>query len=347
MVTKRQWIVIGSLVFMMGMAGCGASAPETSAPASPSETPNVQATIDAAVAATASAQAEVEQAINEGVAATLTALPPQVTPTPVAVDELSQAEMADAVNASADEAEAASEQCSAAVDSATADGVVTAEEVVYMTYYAAYAEDEIQQAYDLAEEYLDLYAELAEESIAILEDIEDDLDEMAANTAAVSQTLEEMNAALEQGQEVAADALEQLNTQADTIQAKTDEIKAKTESWSGNVKTEIDSLDQLLANMQPNESADSLRSALQMAKDYADTIKVSMGDGKFSRTELESIAQKGANASAGLQQFGGADLQNLAGSIGGMTGEFARGELPQAKMSFSSFEMSLPSIPSR
>ena len=42
-----------------------------------------------------------------------------------------------------------------------------------------------------------------------------------------------------------------------------------------------------------------------------------------------------------------ADLQNLAGSIGGMTGQFARGELPQAKKSFSSFEMSLPAIPSR
>jgi hypothetical protein len=344
----QRSIEIITIILLAGtLAGCGRRNAESPAALPPTATLDVQATVNAAVEATTKAEDGMQEAIDEGVSATLTALPPLVTPTAVPVEDMTQAEMSDAVDSSAAEAEAAAEQCSQEVENASADGEITYEEVVYLTYYAVYAEEEIQQAYDLAEEYLNLYADLAEETIEVLETIEDDLNDLAVNTDEISQTLDEIEEMLKQGQEVAQTTLDELNTQAETIQAKSDDVKAKSENWSTNVKTEIESLDELLANIQPNQSADSLRSALQMAKDYADTIKLSMSDGKFSKSELESIAQKGANATAGLQQFGGADLQNLAGSIGGMTGQFARGEMPQARASFSSFEMSLPSIPKR
>jgi len=44
-----------------------------------------------------------------------------------------------------------------------------------------------------------------------------------------------------------------------------------------------------------------------------------LADGKVSPAELTQIAQSGANAGASIRAQGGPQLQNLAGSIDGIT----------------------------
>ena len=337
-------IIPVALSTVLALTACGTQSNVTT-DSMPTATIDLQATIDAAVGGTATAQVLMDEAINSGVSATLTALPPQSTPTPVASSELSQEEMADAVESSAAEAQAASSQCTVAVEQSTSDGTVTADEVAYIQYYVVYTNEEIQQAYDLAEEYSSLYYDLAEESLSVLQDIESDLDDLSDNTEAINQTLIEISNTLAQGEELAQETIAQLNEQAQAAQTKANEMKTSSEAWKAQVQTEIDTRGETLANVKPDQNADSLQSAFQMTRDYIDTIKLSLRDGKLSKTELDTISRKGANASAGLQKFGGLETQKLSGSIQKLTKEFARGEIPQAKLNLGSFEKLLPSLP--
>lgn len=313
----------------------------------PEDQADLQATINSAVQSTTSAQSAIQESINTGVSATLTALPPLPSPTPVVPAELSEEQLASSIDTSVAEAENAAEECNTAVEEATADGSLTQEEIYYIDYYATYAEDEISQALELTEEYLDLYSELAEESIALMTEIENDLSTMAENTAAIEQTLEEINTNLSQGLALAESTINQLNEQAQQSADKALEMQQQTQDMMILVQAEIQNRGDSFNDLIPDQTATDLQSALSFTKDYIDTIKSSLQDNKLSGLELDSIAQKGVNAAAGLQAFGGPQLQDFSMSINGLTSQFARGELPQAKLSFASFEQNLPSIPRR
>jgi hypothetical protein len=72
-----------------------------------------------------------------------------------------------------------------------------------------------------------------------------------------------------------------------------------------------------------------------------------LDDDRISQTELADIAQLGANASAGLNAHGGPQLQRLAGSINDITGQIARGQMPQARANVGNLEASLGTRSSR
>ena len=115
-------------------------------PQIPVEQADLQATINSAIQATTSAQFAIQESINTGISASLTALPPLPSPTPVVPAELSEEQLASSKDTSVAEAENAAEECNTAVEEATSDGTITQEEIYYIDYYATYAEDEISQA---------------------------------------------------------------------------------------------------------------------------------------------------------------------------------------------------------
>ena len=87
--------------------------------------------------------------------------------------------------------------------------------------------------------------------------------------------------------------------------------------------------------------------ALQVAFDYVDAVRQSLADRSISPEEMANIAQLGANAAASLEARGGAALQRLSGSINDITGQLARGQVPQAQAGLGSLESALGSRPSR
>jgi hypothetical protein len=175
--------------------------------------------------------------------------------------------------------------------------------------------------------------------------IEDDLSTMAENAEAISQTLEEINSNLTLGVELSEATISQLNEQAQEIAANSQALQEQSQEMVTQIKSEIQTRGESMTNIPPNQSATDLKSALSMTKEYMTSIKNSMTDGKLTGMELDTIAQLGANASAGLELFGGSQFQGFASSIPDITSKFARGELPQAQLSFANFENSLPSFP--
>jgi len=88
---------------------------------------------------------------------------------------------------------------------------------------------------------------------------------------------------------------------------------------------------------------------LQSSFQFVDAAKSAMGDNKISFSELSNLAQLGANAQAGLQQFGrggaGPDLSQFSGKFSEITTQLARGQMPQARNNLTSFEGALGQRP--
>jgi hypothetical protein len=70
-------------------------------------------------------------------------------------------------------------------------------------------------------------------------------------------------------------------------------------------------------------------------------------DQKISPQELAAIAQLGANAAAGLQNNGGPKLQGLSANINDITGQLARGQVPQAAAGLGALEGALGKRPGK
>lgn len=317
-------------------------------------TPDVAATVDAAVAATAQTEADVEATVEAAVEATVAAAPTAI-PSEQYVT-MTDEELAAVIDEAVAEAVAATEQASASATEATADDDVTQEEVIVVETYVQYADETIAYAEELIDAYYDLYAELATETIAVLQEVETDLDAMAANTAAINDSLQEINSTLEQGLTLADETINQLETAAQAAATKAAETKSQAEVWVKDAQTDRENRVQQVLSVQPNLIPEDAQAALWGAFDFADGVRLALGDGKISKSELMDVAQLGANASAGLQGHGGPNLQPLSGSVNDITGKLARGQVPQAESSLGSFESSLgarpagrpsaPSIPS-
>ena len=131
---------------------------------------------------------------------------------------MTEEELAALIDQAVAEATAASQQYSTATMEATADDTVTQEEVVYVYEYYAYADEAIAYAEELIEAYYYYYGDLATETIEILYQVEEDLETLAANTAAINATLQEVNTVLEQGLVVAEETINLLETAAQAAQ---------------------------------------------------------------------------------------------------------------------------------
>lgn len=340
---NQTFILISFVLTFFLISSCGTDA----APAATS-TPDVQATVNAAVAATTAAENAIEATVDNAVRATTGAATPYPTytpyptPIPVNVDVMTEEEIAAMVDQEVQEAIAASEQAAASTTQATSDDIVTAEELAQLEQEIAYANQQIDEAIALADQYLALYYDLAEETIAILTEVEQVLSEAAAVNAEIAQTLFEISTGLQQGYQAAQETIDLLESQALEIQDQIDIVREKSDGWFEKVQGELQRRTDLLGSLQPTQMAGDRQGAFNQAADYINSLKSALGDGKFSKGELDSILQMGVNASASLRNKGGIGADQFAGMIDGINRNVARGEMPQIRSGLGSLEMSLP-----
>lgn len=308
-------------------------------------TPDTQATVNAAVAATSTTQASMQATIDAAVKATAAAAP-TATPSVVYVT-MSEEELAALIDQAVAEAITSTQQCSTATTAATADGTVTQQEVDAIEVYLTDAEQAIAYADELLNAYYGLYGELATETLALLQAIEQDLALLNESLAAINATLQDISALLEQGVALTEQTLAQLNAAAQKASANAAAAQAKAQTWLGTVQTELDKRAANALAVQPGQIAANRQAALLAAFEYVDAVRQALTDNKISPAELAQIAQLGANAAAGLQAQGGPQLQKLAGSINALTAQVARGQWPQAQAGLSEFEAALGARPVR
>jgi hypothetical protein len=232
---------------------------------------------------------------------------------------------------------------------ATADDAVTQEEVVYVYEYYYLADEAIAYAEELIDAYYYYYGDLAAETIAILYEVEEDLEALAENTAAINATLQEVNTALEQGLAVTEETINQLETAAQTALTNAAEAQAQVDGMVENLRAEIEDRATTALATQPTNIPTDLPASIQAGFQYLDTVREGMGDDKITRDELTKIAELGANAAAGFTQFGGSELSHLPEAFNGkdgITANLARGRNSQAKADLGNLEMSLGERPS-
>ena len=305
------------------------------------QTLSVDDQVATAVAATATAEADFENAVVDAVIATVVAMPPTPTAQPeIDAYELSEEELAALIDQAVNEAVLATEASSAATTQATSDGTMTSEEVYDTAVYVYDAEAAIYYAEELLAAYYDLYGAYAEDVLYLLTAVEDDLDELVY-------VLEEVDQILSDGAEVASAAIDQINEAAGNITDHVAQSQEDREQFAEQVQANLQDREKTLANLAPSEVAGDLNGTLNQLHDYLDTIKTSFGDRKIDPTEMFQIAQLGANTQASILANGGPQLQNIGGSIDGLTRQISRGEWPQASRSLGGFEASIPSRPSR
>ncbi len=126
---KKPALALFIILLIIALSACRSAQP----------TPDTQATVNAAIAATGTAQASLQATIDAAVKATVTAAP---TPTPsVQYVTMSEEELAALIDQAVAEAITATQQCSTATTTATADGAVTQEEVNTVQVYLVDAEE--------------------------------------------------------------------------------------------------------------------------------------------------------------------------------------------------------------
>jgi len=320
--------------------------------------------VNTAIAQTQQAQALAQATVN---AAALTAIPTPIpatmpsaapaTPTPGPTVEyitLTEEELAALIDEAAAEAVTATEQTTTAVTTTTSDDVVTPEEVEYMYDYYYLADYYVQYTEELLNEYYSLYGELAEEMLVTLTIVEGELEQMNDTLTSIDSSLQEMSSTLEQGLAVAQETITQLETAAQAAQTHAQELKAQQQNMMSQLQLDQEHRVQDIAQVQPDNIPTDRISSLQTAFDFLDTAKQALGDNKLSHAELMNIAQLGANAQAGFQNFGGSgglaggpDLSQLTGNFNQITGQLANGQMPQARGNLDTFERSLGDRPGR
>jgi len=313
-----------------------------------------QDAINTAVAGTQIAGALAQATVN---ANALTAMPATPTPGPT-IDyvTLTEEELAALINEAVAQAVAASEQTTAAVTTTTSDDTVTYDEVEYVYSYYYYADYYIEEAEELLNAYYGLYSELAYEMMAELAAVEAQLAQLNTTMTQVADSLAEINSTLSQGLAVAEESIAQLEAAAQQAQANVQELKNQAQDTLAVLQSDQQNRMDQLAQIQANNIPTDRLTALQTGFQFVDFANSALGDGKMSRDELMNLAQLGANAQAGFQQFGGAggagsntvDLNQFTGRFNEISAQFARGQTPQARGNLGEFESALgqrPSLP--
>jgi hypothetical protein len=337
-------------------------------PISAEPTPDTQATVDAAVAATKAAEVNMQATVDAAIQATQQAAadtlateeaaaaptaepPPPVEPaaTPAPVEEyvtLSEEELAMVIDQAVNEAIAANEAYSQAANSSSSDYYLTAEEIQELEELIYLAETAITYADDLIYLYYGLYGDLAYETLYLLQDVEDDLDEMLAYAEQLIIILDENSETIEQGLELATETITQIQETAQAAMNVAAETRPQTQEWMQQLDTLRDTRIEDALTIPPNSIPEDRLGAVVSGFQFSDAVLGSFQDGAISPEELTNIAQLGANAHAGLEAHGGPGLEQLGGSITSITEGVAGGEWTRARGEVKDFEVGLGERPS-
>lgn len=349
---KIKFQTIISIILLMAVTlACGAGGATT-----PTEDPSNA--INTAVAGTQQASVLAQATVNS---TALTAAPPTPTPGPtVEYVTLTEDELAALIDEAVAEAISATEQTTSSVYTTTSDDAVTTEEVAYVYDYYYYADYYVEYAEDLMAEYYVLYSDLAYQSIAEMQAIEAELEQLNSTLSSIDQSLQEISSTLSQGLELAESTITQLETAATEAQTNAQEVKTQAQDMLEVVKADQQSRVDAVSNIQANNIPTDQIAALESAFSFIDAANAAMSDNKLSQTELLSLAQLGKNAQAGFQTVGNGggtgplagngpagniDLTQFTGKFDEITTQFARGEIPQARSGVGQFESSLGNRP--
>lgn len=332
----QTWMV---LLIVMLLAACRPSGVE------PTKTADTQATIEAAVGATSTAQAEIDVQDQEGESAT--SAPATAEEIPQGYDELSEEELAVLIDEHVEETMAASAELNSAAEAATADGTLTQEESDELETYVYDLAESVAITEEAVYVYYDLYGELAEETLDLLAEVEDDLVEIAELTIELLEMMTEIEGRLNQGLEVAVELMEQFDSTAAGALEQISGIKGKSDDWVAEVQQEIENRVANLENLTPTEIPGNRIDAILIAFDYVDAVREALLDRTLDLDELRQIGQVGINAKAGLEAYGRPRFQGLSGNIGEISGQLARGQVSTATIGLNALEGALGSRPSR
>ncbi len=303
-------------------------------------TPDLQATVNAAVQATAQAG---QGSVAVVVQATVVSMPTP-SPLPAAGDayyySLSQEELAALVDESVDAAMTASAQTTAVTTQATSDGSVSDGDVQTVQVYVSLSEQTVANAQALITAYQDIYGDYASDYLVILNEIEQDL-------AAIAQSTAEIASILDQGAQAATQAIQQLNSAAQTTQVKAAEAQAQAQSRQQKFQSDMQKRLEELINIKPIQVATDPQGAVQETFQYLDSLKQALNGKKINSADLKQIIQLGVNASAGLKTQGGPQLQRFANGIDNLNQQVVRGEFPQAKRDLAKFDSDFTSLDKR
>jgi len=349
---KTLLLLLPLILSAIVLQACGGSAskkPSSQATRQPQVTPNLQATIDEAVAstcgvftglrATEDALSATETAIESFLQSVSTPLPTQVVEE-LAEDQL-EAMIAERVQMATKAAALAAEKSIDAVK----DGTISAKEQEILYTYWYYAIEVIGYADEAIQMYYDVYAGLAADTLEPLRAIDADMQEIIQQAQIALPILEQIGQALEQGQGQKDKVLRQIEDAAEVVQVKIIDAQAQSQTWTASLPTAIKQrVEQALA-VKPKNVAKNRKTAVKKAKDYVKSVQTAIADKKITQAELDKIAQQGANTAASLAKKGGADLAGLAGSVNEITTQIASGQLPAARASLDSFKAALPEKP--
>lgn len=347
------WYVLGSCLLLVPAIGGCASGPIR---VTPTPTVDVQATVDAAVNATATAQADEDARVATAVAATQTAVPASAmeAPTPdlgeintEAYVTMTEEELAELIDEAVAEAVIATEAAAATTETATADDTLTEDEVTTIEVKVAGAEEAIALAEELLVVYAELYGDLATETMVAVDEMEALLIATTEMVFVMTDILEDVDTALEQGMDIAAETVQRLEEAALSADVRATALQENAATWSQTVQAELDRRAASVLDVSPTQIAENRADAIRDAYSYVEITREALNDRKLSQQELSLIAQSGANAVAGLQQQGGPQLQNVADTLNGITTSMARGEIAQAQGRLNALEGSLPARPTR
>jgi len=292
------------------------------------------------IQATQTVQAQVDSLVSEGVAATLTAMP---TSTAVPVADMSEEDLAAGIEVSTNEAVAASNEAAQYADTASTDGELTQQELDELYYLYYWSIEELEQALYLMDLYYDLYDELIDEALVVLESLDDDLEQLLVYTESMLAYLDGFAQVIDQGGQVLQENYAEFQDKLAELPDKLSPISDALPQWLQARDQELALLVQDVLAVMPNDVAGTRREALTQVKDYIASLSGAIADGVFSLSELESLSQLGANAAASAGQFRG-DFTGISEMINGLTSSFARGQLPQINAGIGNLQGALPSI---
>lgn len=354
---NKIFMLFSILVFLIPLAGCSqAGASSTSLPEVNADAPN-QATENTAAAeaqafeaaqATADAQAALDlQARLAATEAAGSVEPPTAEPThtPIVLADLSEEEMVDEISRNVDTAAAAAQSAAVSYQSALADAVLSVDEVAQLKSYMDEAYAALDVAYALTYKYYNTYSALAEESLVQLQRLESDLAALDARLDEINATLMEVESTLADGLEVSQEKLDQLDGVLQLISGQAQTALGQAQELAEAHQAEINARVQAILEVVPEYIPADQEEAIRSLNEFWQIAQAALADELISAEELELIAQKRAEAVAGLEEYGGPLLEVFIVVLDELTAKMATGELQDVLDRLELVGKSLPAVP--
>jgi hypothetical protein len=259
---------------------------------------------------------------------------PAVSPSPPDTANMSEEELAKAVETSMQQTAQATKEAAQVAADVSADGTVSEDEAARLVASAQNAWQLVGSTNTVFQAYLSEYGAWADALAA----------EMEQMTMYLTDVDEELGTLIEYAQsaEATADDLASMAKEtATTAKGTADQIVAQTEQWASKLAAARATWQAAARDVKPTKGADTRAGALQMAGVYLETLNQTLKDGTLTKTELQSIYQASANAVAGLKAQGG-QLAKLGVAVEDLTEMLAGGDLPQVKAKLPQIESLFP-----